>query len=404
MTAEGRPKSVLIAGAGIAGLAAAIAFAQRGHPVRVFEKAPELEEVGAGLQLSPNATRILDRLGVLELIRPASVRPEAIVLRDAYGLKEIARVPLGQFAEKRWGSPYLTVHRADLQSALALRARREARIRLTTGACVRNLAFQSSGVTLSIEKGGKNLEASGDLVVAADGVWSTLRGDAGRRQSFTGLTAWRTTIRRGQPHPFSEGLIAGDVVTAFLHPRFHVVAYPIRGGAAVNIVAITRGARLAPSWSQKADRGELVQALSLAPGMAKLAGNAGSWTKWPLHAVDPSGPWTSSRGLALIGDAAHAMTPFAAQGAAMAIEDAAVLAGLVDRHGDDIASALSTYEKERKPRVTRVARRGAFNRFTWHAAGPIAIGRDLVLAMRSPERLAADFDWLYGWDDETARD
>ncbi|MEX0405047.1 FAD-dependent monooxygenase [Aquibium sp. LZ166] len=404
MTAESRPKTILIAGAGMAGLTSAIAFAARGHSVRVFEKAPRLEEVGAGLQLSPNATKILDELGVLELVRPASARPEAIVLRDAYGLKEIARVPLGNFAEKRWGAPYLTVHRADLQSALVSRLRRESGVELITGAHVRDLAIHSKGATLSIDEGGRILEASGDLVVGADGVWSTLRGDEGARQSFTGLTAWRTTIRRGEPHGFSEGMIAGDVVTAYLHPRFHMVAYPIRGGAAVNLVAITKGTRIAPSWSAGADSGELARDLAVAPGLAKLAEGAGSWTRWPLHVVDPRGPWISERGIALIGDAAHAMTPFAAQGAAMAIEDAAVIAGLVDRHGDDLPAALAAYERQRRPRIARVARRGAFNRFAWHAAGPIAIGRNLVLAMRTPERLAADFDWLYGWDRTTAKD
>ncbi|APH74659.1 salicylate hydroxylase [Aquibium oceanicum] len=386
----------------MAGLTAAIAFAARGHSVRVFERAPQLEEIGAGLQLSPNATKILDTLGVLEMVRPASVRPEAIVLRGAYGLKEITRVALGDFAEKRWGAPYLTVHRADLQSALASRLKRMAGVELITGADVRDVAFHPKGATLSIDHGGRILEATGDLVVAADGVWSTLRGDEGNRQSFTGLTAWRATIRRGEPHGFSEGMIAGDVVTAYLNPRFHLVAYPIRGGAAVNLVAITKGARIAPSWSAMADSGELVKALAATPGLAKLAEGAGSWTKWPLHVVDRRGPWTSARGIALIGDAAHAMTPFAAQGAAMAIEDAAVLAMLVDRHGDDLPAALAAYERQRRPRIARVARRGAFNRFTWHAAGPIAIGRNVVAGMLSPRRHATDLDWLYGWDASTA--
>lgn len=385
-------------GAGIAGLTVALALAERGFSVNVFEQAPKLEEVGAGLQLSPNATRILDRLGVIERLRAASVQPDAIVLRRARSLKEIARVPLGPAAVARWGAPYLTVHRADLQSALVGRVQGEPSIRLLTGAAVRDAAYHARGVTLSIDHAGAIIEAFGDLAIAADGVWSTMRGtDGATRHAFSGLTAWRTTLQRAAAADGPDPVLSGSVVTAFLHRRFHLVSYPIRAGQAVNLVAVTRGAALAQSWSHSATKDELAGALSGAPALARLVAEAGPWTRWPLHTVDPDGPWTSGRGIALMGDAAHATTPFAAQGAAMAIEDADVLADALHRNRNDFPAGLALYERARKPRVKRIVRRGAFNRFVWHAAGPVALGRDIVLKLRSPERTMADFDWLYGW-------
>ncbi len=385
-------------GAGIAGLTVALALAARGFSVNLFERAHKLEEVGAGLQLSPNATRILDRLGVTERMRAACVQPEAIVLRRAKTLREIARVPLGGAAAARWGAPYLTVHRADLQSALLSRVEREPSIRLLTGATIRDAAYHARGVTLSIDHAGAIIEAAGDLVIAADGVWSTMRGTEGSpRDAFSGLTAWRATLQIDRSGERRDAVLSGSVVTAFLHRRFHVVSYPIRSAQAVNLVAVTRGKALRRTWSVAAPRQELEAALAGAPALARLLAEAGPWRRWPLHTVDPDGPWTSERGIALIGDAAHATTPFAAQGAAMAIEDADVLAESLHRHRDDLPAALALYERERKPRVRRVVRRGAFNRFVWHAAGPVALGRDIVLKLRGPERTMADFDWLYGW-------
>lgn len=401
-----RSRQILVAGAGIAGLTAAIAFAARGFSVQVFEKAPRLEEVGAGLQLSPNATRILDRLGVLDLVKPAAARPAAVSLVDARRLRELARVPLGDFAEKRWGAPYLTVHRADLQSALLARAERDPEIRILTGAEVRDAAFHPGGVTLSVDHDGRIREPRGMLVVGADGVWSSLRelGLDAMRQSFTGLTAWRATLRRGGGG-FAEQFLRADVVTAYLHRRFHLVSYPLRGGAAINLVAVTRGEPQSPSWAASIDPAPLREALSTAaPPLAGLAGGELSWLAWPLHIVDAKGPWIGEGGIVLIGDAAHAMTPFAAQGAAMAIEDAWVLARAVARHAGAIGTALRAYEVERRARVVKVARRGALNRLAWHAGGPVALVRNLLLAGRSPERLAGDLDWLYGWDPDEKLD
>lgn len=401
--ADPRSRQIIIAGAGMAGLTTALAFAARGFSVQLFERAARLEEVGAGLQLSPNATRLLARLGVIESLLPAAVKPEAVVLRDARSLAEIARVPLGDAAEQRWKAPYLVVHRADLQSVLLARVEREPDIRLVTGATVRDVAVHRRGVTVAIDHGSKPIEATGLLLVGADGVWSSIRGLAGEagRSRFSGQIAWRTTIRA--EGPAGEAFLAAarpDVVTAFVHRGAHLIAYPVRGGAAVNLAAFAPGPSLSASWAQKADAAELASKLSDSPALTRLIAVAGPWTVWPLHTVDPARAWTAPGGLALVGDAAHALTPFAAQGAAMAIEDAVALASLVAGNPDDLPAALATFERRRRERLLKVARRGAFNRFVWHASGPVALGRNLFLKMRSPERLAADLDWLYGWDAE----
>lgn len=400
---ETRSRQIVIAGAGIAGLTAAIAFARQGFAVRLFEKSARLEEIGAGIQLSPNATRLLDELGVLETLMPAATVPEAVVLRSALSrtMRELARVPLGEAAEKRWGAPYLVLHRADLQSALMSHATRHADITITTAASVRDMAVHPLGVTSSIDLGGRVDEAKSLLLVGADGVWSSIRGLAGEagKSRFSGSIAWRATIRSDGPAAalFAE-LDARRSVTAFLAPDAHLIAYPVRAGAAINLVAVTRGEEQPQGWAGKADVGLLARAIRRhAPPLRHLIEQAGAWTSFPLHTVDPAMPWTIPGGVALIGDAAHAMLPYAAQGAAMAIEDACRLATLVARTQDPIAAALEAWEAERRPRIARVLKRGALNERAWHARGPVALVRNLVLKSRPPERLAADLDWLYGW-------
>jgi salicylate hydroxylase len=399
--AEARTRQIVIAGAGIAGLTAALAFAVRGYPVRVFERAPRLDEVGAGIQLSPNATSILDRLGVLPGLRPAAVRPDAVVLRDASNLAELGRVQLGAAAEWRWKAPYLTAHRADLQSALLAHVAREPGIELVTGATVRDATQHPLGVAVSVEIAGRISQITGMLFVGADGVWSETRRLVGgaAKSRFSGQVAWRRTIRAESPAGSSlAGIGIGGVVTAFLAPGFHMVAYPVRAGAALNLAAFTRGNAMAETWSGRMDTKVLKNAMRrAAPALQKLAEDADEWLVWPLHTVPPTGPWTTPGGIALIGDAAHAMTPFAAQGAAMAIEDAETLAGHVMAQPSSIAEALAAWEKERRKRVEQVTRRGSFNRMAWHAAGPIAMARNAILRMRTPEKLATSLDWLYGW-------
>lgn len=389
-----RVRHVAIAGAGIAGLTAAVALSRTGLNVTVFEQAATLGEIGAGLQLSPNATRILARLDVLRRLTPVATMPKGIALVRARDLRCLATVPLGSGAVARWGAPYLTIHRADLHGALLAAARHADNVEIVTGATVRDAALHAQGVTLSVDAGGTIREVRTDLAVGADGVWSTIRGlgKADGLSRFTGHVAFRAMVRGGA-HP----LLPSDRVTAFLHSGFHLVAYPVRAGDAVNLVGVRHGEAGARTWSSAAAAEAVLAGLRrIAPELRSLVQTTGPWTCWPIHEVDPKIAWTHPAGLALIGDAAHAMTPFAAQGAAMAIEDAEALARAIERHHEDMVAALDAYEGMRRMRVARVRRRGGFNHFAWHARGPIALGRDLALARRKPEQLAADLDWLYG--------
>ena len=394
------PRHIVISGAGIAGLTAAIAFARRGFAVRILERAAALEEVGAGLQISPNATRILSRLGVLDIVAPLTVRPEAVVLRDATTLKERARVPLGASAERRWKAPYLVAHRADLQSALLARANEIDSIELSLGTSVTDVQLRSDGITVSFDQNGISSEVSASLFVAADGVWSHSRRLVGPNEKgrFSGSLAWRTTLLADSDAGCHFAAFSSpEMVTTYLHGGFHLVAYPIRAASAINLAAFTPGRAITEHWAGETSPDALRQAMrDAAPQLAELADKAAPWTIWPLHTVDASRPWTAPGGIALIGDAAHAMTPFAAQGAAMAIEDAYMLADAV-ASATSTAQALSQWEAARKPRVAQVARRGALNHFAWNASGPVALARNLFLKLKSPDSLAADMDWLYGW-------
>lgn len=402
---ETRSRQIVIVGAGIAGLTAALAFAERGFPVRLFEQARQLEAAGAGLQLSPNATRILRRLGVLDRLLPNAVRPQAVVLKDAGSLRELARVPLGAAGESRWGAPYLAAHRADLQAALMAAVAQRPEIELVTGARVTGIATGPQSLVATVEADGKATQAAGGLLLGADGVWSSVRAGLARTAGFaasrfSGELAWRATIpAQSAAGQVFEQIGASDCVTTFLHPGFHMVAYPVSKGSAFNLAAFTKGERIAEGWSGHADPAILSGAMrGTAASLSRLVALAGPWTAFPIHTVEQR-RWTMPEGIALIGDAAHAMTPFAAQGAAMGIEDASMLANLVADFPGDPAQSLTVWENLRRPRVERVLKRGALNRLAWHAWGPVAIARNLVLAARQAEKLAADLDWLYGWEE-----
>jgi salicylate hydroxylase len=392
---------IAIVGAGIAGLTAALALSRRGFAVDLIERAPQLEEAGAGLQLSPNACRILGRLGVLDRLQHTACRPDAVVLRDAGSLQKLARVPLGATAEKRWSAPYLVAHRADLQAALLETVMDDGNIRFLTGCTLTGIEMGEEDVLLQTQAAGETAQDASIrswLLVGADGIWSQTRVHipGGGVQRHAGLIAWRTTLPAARLAQLAV-LKEKNVVTAFLHPHGHLVAYPMRGGTSFNLVVFTP----APDAS-RTDPAPLQATLAqMAPELGRLA-DAETWTAWPLYTVDPLARWTDGQRIALIGDAAHAMTPFAAQGAAMAIEDAAVLAVLLDTFIEEPARALERYEALRRPRVLAVARQSAINRLTWHAAGPVAIGRNLLLRLVSPEVLTARLDWLYGHDAERA--
>lgn len=379
-------KSVAIVGAGVAGLVSALAFARKGVASTVVERTAALQEVGAGLQLSPNATYVLDKLGVADRLRGLWREPDNVCLVSGQTLAPIASISTKKFAAERWGSPYAAVHRATLQKVLLEAVEAEPLITLKLDSALKDNADIQS-VT----------GARPDLTIGADGVWSKFRSHiphAGAPQ-FTGMVAWRFII----PEKDAPSFLNPRNVTAFIGPKAHIVAYPLKDAGAFNVVALSSGKNPGETWAadcNPAHRSEMTSQFACwHRDIRTLLSYAPKPTWWPLFGVS-DGRWTDGKDSVLIGDAAHAMTPFAAQGAAMAIEDAYELAGIVTA---DVAltDALNFFEHHRQTRVSRVRSRGAFNKFAYHARGPIRFARDVVLRMRNPDRIAADLDWLYGY-------
>jgi salicylate hydroxylase len=380
---------VAIIGAGIAGLTAALSFARHGIASDVFEEAPTLIEVGAGLQLSPNASRILSALGVLPALEAVWTEPERIALTSGASLTSIAYVPSGRFARERWNAPYGVLHRATLQKVLLAAAEQNQLCRIYLDTPIRGDAKAALLAAPGL---------SYRLVVGADGVWSNLRAGipGAPTPHFSSNVAWRFTF----PQSEAPSWLPPTQVTAFLGPSTHLVAYPLNDVGSINVVAIASGVDPGETWDANANgpqRRSLIQHFHRWDRrIIDMLEGAEKPTLWPLYSLT-SGSWQDGGNTVLIGDAAHAMMPFAAQGAAMAIEDAFVLAARV-AGPLPLAAALSRFETERKTRITKVRARGIFNRFAYHARGPVRLGRNLVLSMRPPQSLAADMDWLYGYD------
>lgn len=380
-------EQAVIIGAGVAGLTAALSLTRHAIPCTVIEQAPQLTEVGAGLQMSPNATRILSALGVLAEIEPRWNEPQSIRLTCGRSLRTLTALPAGAFARRRWGAPYGVLHRSTLQQALLQAVLRNPLCKLHLGHRLEDVSPAAIEAAAGVRPG---------LVVGADGVWSRTRAAVPQSPavSFSGNIAWRFTV----PEEAAPFFLDPAGVTAFLGPDSHLVCYPLKEVGGFNIVAITAGVSPGETWATEgtaAQRRFMMRHFSRwNDAILALLDGAENPNFWPLYQAGP-GRWQNGRDTVLIGDAAHAMMPFAAQGAAMAIEDAFELAGAVSCAPPP--AALASFETKRQARATRVRNRGAFNRLAYHARGPLRLGRDIVLSLRRPESLAADLDWLYGY-------
>ncbi len=389
-------KRALVAGGGIAGLAAALALARAGWSVTVFEASPALGEVGAGLQMSPNASRVLRWLGVLDAVAETAFRPERALLRDGRSGQTVFHTPLGQEAVVRWGAPYLHVHRADLLSALS-RAAAAAGVETRTGARVESVVTRPEGPALRLAQGES---IAGDLVIGADGIRSALRAQINGPEApdFSGQVAWRGTIPAER---LPRGLVA-PAATVWGGDGRHLVTYFLRGGQLVNFVAVEERAEwTAEGWSVPGDPEDLRRSFAgWHPDVTRLLDAVDTTFLWGLFTRPEQVRWVEGA-LALIGDAAHPMLPFMAQGAAMALEDVGVLAACLSR-GADIPAALAAFEARRWPRVARVQHRSRDNGRLFHLrAGLARAGRwGLIGAVSrlAPGLAASQLDWLYGYD------
>lgn len=385
--------TILVAGAGIAGLTAALAISRFGFDIVICERAPKLSEIGAGIQLSPNAGRVLADLGLESAIDAAAIAPKAIdVMSGATGktLTSLKLAPLNA----RYGCPYRVIHRADLQTILARAVERESGIRLMLGTTVADVLHRDREMFVKLQGPRGDLIQSVGLL-GADGIWSATRDrvNGAAQPHPTGRTAWRAMI----PRDNIPGMVPIDRIGLWLGAHAHLVHYPIARGAAINVVAIVEETWNKPGWNARGRHRQIAERFEDWPTEARaIIGAPQSWQKWALNTVDPAGTW-SEGATTLIGDAAHAMVPFLAQGAAMAIEDAAVLASSLAAIPDDVATAFSIYEAERRPRVARVWKAAMRNGERYHLGSHMAGFRDFALRIAGPKIIERQNDWVYDW-------
>jgi len=329
------------------------------------------------------------------------VTPEAINIMSARAGGEIARLPLGEAASLRAGAPYWVMHRADLQGALQAQVNDHPDIDLRLGCQFEDVTSHAKGLTVVQRRGNGRQQELAVALVGADGIWSAVRNHLFPevQPQFSGLIAWRGTLDATTlPREYTA-----PRVQLWMGPDAHLVAYPISAARQINVVAIVPGTWNRPGWSVAGDASEIKNAFATPrwPSTARmLIGAVDEWRRWALFTLPDVGHW-SEDSVALLGDAAHAMLPFAAQGAGMAIEDAAVLAhALSDSAGENISgipAALKRYSRLRRARVKRVQRTARRSGRIYHLTGAAALARDLAIRAMGPERMLARQGWIYDW-------
>ncbi|WP_315122529.1 FAD-dependent monooxygenase [Comamonas antarctica] len=397
-------KQVLIAGGGIGGLAAGIGALRAGCEVRLFERAQHFSEVGAGIQLGPNVVRRLQAWGLQNSLQAVVAVPEALQVRSALSGEALARMPLGSAAVARYGAAYVTIHRADLHQLLLTALRAYADVHLNLGETIEHYR-EADGVVTVRDQANKLIE--GDALVCADGVHSRLRrqllGDGPPRA--TGHLAYRAMVRQAE----LPQRLRTQQVTAWLGPRLHVIQYPVRRGELQNLVVIVQGPAPADMerWDHAANAQDLEAALSgtcsaLQDLVRSVPRMGMDWRLWPLADRPPlRAPTEMAQGLvALLGDASHPMRPYLAQGAGMAIEDAAELQRALSMHDLDMDLRLRRYALNRWQRNARVQARSQRNGRIFHATGPMRWGRDTALKLLGARIM--DLPWLYRGDGSSA--
>ena len=412
-------RQALIAGGGIGGLAAALSAARAGWDVRLYERAAVFSEVGAGVQLGPNVTRLLQGWGLKDALAHSAAFPSRLQVRDAVSGRELGVLPLGKRALQKYGAPYATIHRADLHALLLQAVQAQDNVWLKLNSCVASYTDSGREVTLQIAAMAASpladgsaakplLEVEGDALIGADGLWSRVRqlmlNDAPPR--VTGHLAYRAML----PQISLPERLRSEQVTVWLGPKLHVVHYPVRGGESLNVVASVHGQVEGDlqNWDHSANGAELQKATeSTAVMLCDLIQavtdsghkNEPAWRLWALCDRPPmSGTHQQAKGrVALLGDAAHPMRPYLAQGAGMAIEDAAELGSALAQALDpalDVPTMLQRYALNRWQRNARVQARSQRNGQIFHAQGPLRWARDASMTLLREKVL--DLPWLYG--------
>ncbi len=388
---NGSSSPFLIAGGGIGGLVTAYSLALKGFPVRVFEQAPEFRELGAGIQLGPNIFRVLDRIGLKDQILADAHKPPAQEMRDAVTGKLITNIPLGKEFTDTFKQPYAVTYRADIHGTFLKACQSSNLITLETSRRVDGYEDHGDHVSVVLNNGER---AEGRALIGCDGMWSKIRerivGDGKPRVS--GHIAYRAVLKREQ---VPDDLWRPDVVL-WAGPRTHFVHYPLRRGELYNLVAVFHSDHYEEGWNAEGAKDVMWQHFkNQVPQVTRMLERIETWRMWVLCDREPVKNWSEGR-VALLGDAAHPMLQYLAQGACMATEDAVILAEKLAAQPDDPAAAFKAYQQERYLRTARVQIMARVYGDFYHARGPTAELRDQLLSGRTPKQSYDGIAWLYG--------
>jgi 3-hydroxybenzoate 6-monooxygenase len=382
--------SFIISGGGIGGLAAALVLAQDGHEVTVLEQADAFAEIGAGIQLGPNIFRMFDYMGLTEAVNRVAFFPPGLGMNDVRTGEKIVRVKLGDLARATYGFPYGVIYRADLHQLLLQACQTRPSITLRTQAKVESFEQLEGGVSVQLADG-ESLQAS--ALIGADGLWSKIRevivGDGKPR--ISGHVAYRAVLRREQvpAHLWS------DDVTLWGGEKTHLVHYPLRRGELFNLVAVFHSNKYDEGWNTFGDSAELTERFAQAcPQVRELLGKIDTWKMWVLCDREPVKNWTDRR-VTLLGDAAHPMLQYLAQGAGQAIEDAVVLREALRFTRGDVAWAFQKYQQARYLRTARVQLTARFYGDIYHAAGVERELRNQLFQSGTESAGFAGLKWMY---------
>jgi salicylate hydroxylase len=382
---------VIVAGGGIGGLAAALALVRQGFSVKVLEQSPQIGEIGAGIQLGPNAFHAFDALGVGEKARGRAVYTDYMIMHDAIDESVVGRIPTGEAFRQRFGNPYAVIHRVDVHTSLLDGAQETGRVEFLTSTRVERIEQDADSVTVFDQNGQPH---RGLALIGADGVKSVVRAQyVNDPPRVTGHVVYRAVVDK-KDFPVD---LQWNAASIWVGPNCHLVHYPLRGGEQYNVV-VTFHSRKQEEWGVTEGSKEEVQSYfqGICPRARQLIDLPKSWKRWATADREPIGQWTFGRAT-LLGDAAHPTTQYMAQGACMALEDAVTLGEALRVCDHDIGRAFALYQKSRVARTARIVLSAREMGRIFHAKGVERLVRNELWKGRTPERFYDAMEWLYGW-------